>query len=349
MNRILVFKLDEGKLGGNTMKLLNVHGSGNDFFILDQKQFKQPLTDNQLQTLAQRICDRKTGLHGGADGVLSVTPSTKESAALGRMRVINADGSEASMCGNGIRTVARYLSLKNQQTAFKVQTMYADLLVKQEADFAPKVKVFAAEISPVSFAAKDLKMHFAGKEQLINQELPELAPGFKFSAVAVPNPHLIAFVDHQQLIGSKLGEIASYLNDGKNPYFPDGVNVSFVEILAKNKIFVRTYERGVGYTNACGTAMSASSLMYVLLYQPQELEQELEVCNPGGMVKTIVHQRQDSSYWISLIGNATFVAEVTIPQDAALQGDFQAATWQETGEQAAYENFVRGLKKDEIR
>ncbi|MCI1634479.1 MAG: diaminopimelate epimerase [Liquorilactobacillus nagelii] len=330
------------------MKLLKVHGSGNDFFILDQQQFKQPLAESQLQLLAEKICNRKTGLHGGADGVLAVGASSKESAAVGRMRVINADGSEASMCGNGLRTVARYLSLQNQQATFRVQTMYADLQVKQSTDFAPQVKVFAAEISPVSFAAKDLKMHFAGREKLINQELPEIATDFKFSAVAVPNPHLIAFVSHQQLIGSKLGEIASYLNDGKNPYFPDGVNVSFVEILAENKIFVRTYERGVGYTNACGTAMSAASLMYVLLYQPQNFEQQIEVQNPGGMVKTVAHQRSNKSYWISLIGNATFVAKVTVPLADALQGDFKAITWEETGEQQAYENFVRGLKKSEL-
>lgn len=74
----------------------------------------------------------------------------------------------------------------------------------------------------------------------------------------------ISFVDHETLVSEDLGRIASYLNDGKNALFPDGVNVSFVEILSEDEIFVRTYERGVGYTNACGTAMSASSLMYVL-------------------------------------------------------------------------------------
>lgn len=329
------------------MELLKVHGSGNDFFILDEKNLESPLNDQQLSSLAQKVCDRKQGLHGGADGILLVTKSDLTSQAAEKMRVINSDGSEASMCGNGIRTVARYLSSKNQQTDFKIQTMYADLEVKKENEFAPGVKVFSAEISPVSFAAKDLKMHFPKKNQLLDQSLPELAPGFKFSAVAVPNPHLITFVDHQQLIGPKLGEIASYLNDGKNPYFPDGVNISFVEVLTKDKIFVRTYERGVGFTNACGTAMSAASLIYVMLYPHNiNLEQRLTVINPGGMVKTIVHQRTDGAYWISLIGNATFVARVTVAQPAALAGDFSQATWQATGEQAAYEKFVRGLDSE---
>lgn len=104
----------------------------------------------------------------------------------------------------------------------------------------------------------------------------------------------------------KISRIASYLNDGKNALFPDGVNVSFVEILSEDEIFVRTYERGVGYTNACGTAMSASSLMYVLeKTDGKGFEKTLSVKNPGGMVKTIVHRKEDGNYFMSLIGNGT--------------------------------------------
>lgn len=330
------------------MKLLKVHGSGNDFFILDQSKLEKPLSEAELKLLAQKICDRKSGLHGGSDGVLSVT-AVHNDAVVGKMRVINADGSEASMCGNGIRTVARYLSEQNNQNAFKVETMQADLEVKREPDFAPGITVFEAEISPVSFTAKALGMHVAGTEKLVNESIPELSATLKFSAVAVPNPHLIAFVDHATLIGEELGRIASYLNSKGNPIFPDGVNVSFVEVLAKNKIFVRTYERGVGFTNACGTAMSASSLMYVLLFTGKSgLEEKITVLNPGGMVKTKVHQRADGSYWMSLIGNATFVATVEVELSAALAGDFSQVSWQETGEQKAYEHFVRSVVKNEL-
>ena len=92
------------------MEMLKVHGSGNDFFILDEDNLEEPLTEEELIQLAQKVCDRDTGLHGGADGVLYVQAGHE--GTDGRMRVINADGSEASMCGNGIRTVARYLSEK---------------------------------------------------------------------------------------------------------------------------------------------------------------------------------------------------------------------------------------------
>ncbi|KRN05265.1 diaminopimelate epimerase [Liquorilactobacillus sucicola DSM 21376 = JCM 15457] len=334
----------EKETGGQKMQMLKVHGSNNDFFILDEKNLENSITEDELVTLAKKVCDRKNGLHGGADGILYVTAG--HAGVAGRMRVINADGSEASMCGNGIRTVARYLSEQKELDEFKIETMHADLEVKRAADFAPNVQAFDAEISPVSFAAADLGMHIEGKTELIDDYIPQLSDTLKFSAVSVPNPHLIAFVSHDVLVGPELGRIASYLNNGENPIFPDGVNVSFVEIQKAKQIFVRTYERGVGYTNACGTAMSASSLMYVLLYPDQVKKNQLiSVFNPGGMVKTCVHQRKNGSYWMSLIGNATFVANVKVDQSAAFRGDFTAAVWDEKNEQDAYEKFVVQLQR----
>ncbi|MFC6163308.1 diaminopimelate epimerase [Lactiplantibacillus dongliensis] len=327
------------------VKMIKVHGSGNDFYLLDQTQFPEPLTDAQLQQLAINICKREgAGLYEGADGVLVVDKSEHPSA-LGRMRVINADGTEASMCGNGLRTVARYLGTQNSQDAFRVQTMYADLKVQAVADFADHVPAFSVEISPVSFDAQTIGMHANHDAQtIINETIPELSATLKFSAVSVPNPHLITFVDHETLVGPELGRIGKWMNDGKNSIFPDGVNVSFVEVLGQNSIFVRTFERGVGFTNACGTAMSASSLMYVLLHQEStDFNQEIHVTNPGGMVKTIVHQGADEEYWMELIGNATFVKIVSLPLDSALAADYSQVSVTVTGEQAAYAAFVGSL------
>lgn len=328
------------------VKMIKVHGSGNDFYLLDQTQFPEPLTDKGLKQLAINICKRDgEGLYEGADGVLVVDKS-EHAHVLGRMRVINADGTEASMCGNGLRTVARYLGTQNDTSDFRVETMYADLKVQAVADFAKQVPAYSVEISPVSFEAETLGMHANHEAQtIINETIPELKSDLKFSAVSVPNPHLIAFVDHATLVGPELGRIGEWLNDGKNSIFPDGVNVSFVEVLGQNSIFVRTFERGVGFTNACGTAMSASSLMYVLLHQEStDFNQEIHVTNPGGMVKTVVHQGADEEYWMELIGNATFVKIVSIPLDEALADDFTQATTTVTGEQVAYEDFVESLK-----
>lgn len=322
------------------MQLLKVHGSGNDFYILDEDNLDIPLTEEQLIKLTKQVCHRKTGLFGGADGILYICASQHQ-RAVAKMRVLNADGSEASMCGNGLRSVGRYLSEKYGLDHLVVETMYADLEVQKATDFAQNVLAFGVEISPVSFAATDLKMQL-GKTKLLNEVVPAFG-SLKFSAVAVPNPHLIAFGEHNVVHGDQLGQLASWLNDGKNSYFSDGVNVSFVEILDSNKIFVRTYERGVGYTNACGTAMSAASLIYTLL-NDLDFEKEITVLNPGGMVKTIVHQTEFNEYKISLIGNATVLGMVEIDLKQALNGEFNEFNYQATDEQAAYENFVADLK-----
>ena len=142
-------------------ELLKVHGSQNQFFILDQTTLEQPLTDAELQTLAPH-----TGLLGGADGILVVNPLTK-AGALAQMRVINADGSEAPMCGNGLRTVARYLAEKFDQDEFQVDTRDANLLVRRQPDFAPGVPAFAVEISPVRFNKEALPFDNLGHERLI--------------------------------------------------------------------------------------------------------------------------------------------------------------------------------------
>lgn len=328
------------------MKLLKVHGSGNDFFLLDQLESGSRLNEVNLIKLAKTICDRHSGLHGGADGLLVVLPAEHQ-AALAKMRVINADGSEASMCGNGLRTVARYVAGKAQisdDQGFQIQTMYADLQVKAASELAQNVPAYEVEISPVSFSATDIGMH-VGQQSLFNGLIPALSETIKFSAVAVPNPHLVAFVDDKILAGDKLVEIATYLN-GHNSFFPGGVNVSFINVKSARQIFVRTFERGVGLTSACGTAMSASSLIFVLQQLKEKgFEKMLEVYNPGGMVKTIVHQRQDGTYWISLIGNATVTANVILDERAALTGDFSEVVWQETGEEGEYQRFITSLKK----
>lgn len=179
---------------------------------------------------------------------------------------------------------------------------------------------------------------------MIDQELPELAPGLRFSALAVPNPHLIALVDEDQMQGPLLGQLGRRLN-GPNPYFPNGVNVSFARVLAPTQLFVRTYERGVGFTNACGTGMAATSLIYALSRNDaQVFERPLTVTNPGGMVKTIVH-REPGQFWIDLIGNATVTHRLAVAETALHQAAVTTATATvtTTDEEAAYQAFVNQL------
>lgn len=325
-------------------QLLKVHGSMNSFFILDQTKLTTPLSDQELVQLTTKITDPETGLLGGADGLLVVNQPTR-SGAVAQMRVINADGSEASMCGNGLRTVARYVAERDDlSSSFKIDTMNANLQVRQEADLAAGVTAFAVEISPVRFDRQSLPFDNLGHDRLIDTYVPELLPGLKFTSIAVPNPHLISFVSDKELSDAVLGEIGQRLNS-PNPYYTDGVNVNFAKILGENQLFVRTFERGVGFTNACGTGMSATSLAFALTHPEQaKFDQAITVYNPGGMVKTIVHH-QSGQYWIELVGNATFTHQIEISEDDLHQAKFNQATSQETGEQDDYKDFVQALPK----
>lgn len=323
--------------------LLKVHGSANQFFILDQTTLAQPLTDPELAALARQLTDSQTGLLGGADGLLVVNQPTRPGSQA-QMRVINADGSEATMCGNGLRTVARYVAERDGLDHFAVDTLDASLQVRRQPDLAAGVPAFAVEISPVRFNREALPFEKLGHDRLLGTPVPEIWPQLTFSAIAVPNPHLISFVDRPALQDDVLGVIGKRLN-GANPYFTDGVNVNFAHILGENQLFVRTYERGVGFTNACGTGMSATSLAFVLLHPDQaSFDQPIDVFNPGGKVRTIVHY-QDQHYWIELIGNATFTAKITVAEEdlhQASAGPDQVQI-ESTGEQAAYQDFVAQL------
>lgn len=321
-----------------------VHGSQNTFFLLDQTQLKQTLSQAELVRLAKQLTNSKTGLLGGADGLLVVSSSSHQNV-LGKMQVINADGSIASMCGNGLRTVGRYLAEKYHQNSFKVETQQADLKVSVEPDWAESVKAISVEISPVSFAKQDLPFAQLNCNQLINQEVPAFAPGLKFTAVAVPNPHLISIVSAEVLASSLLEKLGTKLNQ-PNPYFPDGVNVSFAQVIDSRHLFVRTFERGVGFTNACGTGMSAASLVFALTHQQEKVFNHLlTVSNPGGFVQTRVHQQEDH-YWIELIGNATVTHNINADESLFHQDlpDFSLFQVEQTSENAAYQAFISNNK-----
>lgn len=328
------------------IEIVKVHGSENDFFILDERTLSTQVTEEQWKLLAMKLTSRQNGLLKGADGLLIVGESQRQGTA-GKLRILNADGSEAKMCGNGLRTVGRYIAEKTGQTAFLVETKQADLQVKMVPELWPQVATVQVEISPVLFETK--KLPFFSPQSInpfIQEKLPQLDDTLLFSAVAVPNPHLIAFTNHETILGPKLEKIAAYLN-GENPFFPKGVNVSFAEVLADHKLFVRTYERGVGFTNACGTAMAATSLIYTLVGKGRR-EESITVWNPGGVVQTIVHQKKDGTYWMELIGNATFIARINLSEENLFSYQFEEAVVHSYQEEKAYQLSVESIRKLEL-
>lgn len=323
------------------IEMKKVHGSENDFFLIDETLLDRQLTNIEIDQLRKSLCDRANGLLGGADGILLVQEVVK-GTSLAKMRVINSDGSEASMCGNGLRTVARYLAEKYSKEYFTVETMFADLKVRKATSLSEGVSTYQVEISPVSFDAEAIPMK-SRNNRIIDEVIPELSDTLRFSVVAVPNPHLISFVDHELLHSDEFERIALAANS-KNSLFSDGINVSFVEILGNNQLFVRTYERGVGFTSACGTAMCACSLMYTLLKDGAFYE-TITVKNTGGMVKTVVHEDGDTGYWMELIGNATVTHELQGELSAYMESKFEQIISKETKEQADYASFLEKIKQ----
>ena len=283
--------------------LIKGHGSGNDFLIIDEIKNDYSFSDSDRADLARLLCNRNTDL--GADGILFVM---KSEHANGRMRVFNADGSEASMCGNGLRLVARYVCEHQGLNKAVIETKKANLKVSKQQDLIQDVHTYQVEISPVLFELKALPLNLH-KPTLFNERIAELSEELKFTALAVPNPHLIAIVDTNQLQIDLQQQLSEKVN-GPNELFPDGVNVSFVKPLQAGSIYVRTYERGVGFTNACGTAMSASTLV-TCLTGLNEFEKVIDVYNNGGRVQCVVH-KYDGTYSIDLIGNATYLYKASI-------------------------------------
>jgi len=279
-----------------TFTFHKVHGSGNTFYL--HEEIKDVSYDWPL--IAQNMCDPSK--ENGADGLLIISESTKADA---KMRVYNADGSEASMCGNGLRCVARYVLSKLGKPSALIETMKAVLSVHQVNPIFKDIDTFSVEISPVSFELSSLPMSYQNKKSLINELLPEFSGDINFTAVSVPNPHLIGIVPIQYIEDTQYQEQLSTSFNRKNDYFSDGVNVSFVHPVDERSIFVRTFERGVGFTNACGTAMTASALVAATI----ELVQfgDITVYNPGGFVKCSI-EKNENELTLSLIGNATFFA-----------------------------------------
>lgn len=324
------------------IKIRKCHGSGNDFLLIDEMSSSYIFSDTDRQNLAVTLCDRKTSL--GADGILFTMKSNHADA---KMRVFNADGSEASMCGNGLRCVGRYVCELLNKEEIIVETMKADLKVNKAISLYNDIPTYCVEISPVLFTLTDLPMNF-NQTTLINQKVEDLSDELSFTAVAVPNPHLISFVDKDEIIGNTQEKIAEFVN-GPNHLFPDGVNVSFVKIIDKGVIYVRTFERGVGFTNACGTAMSASSLVSCLIAE-NEYEQIINVYNNGGKVQCVVH-KNDQEYQIDLIGNATYLYDAEICINEKSLNSFEIINQNFYNEQQQYdklENHAKELIEREI-
>jgi len=229
------------------MKFQKMHGLGNDFILFDELD---PIKFD-LSALAIRLCDRHQGI--GADGIILILPSE---VADVKMRIINSDGSEANMCGNGIRCFAKYVYENKINTAksFTIETgagiMIPELITEGEKVLFVKVNMGVPVMERSSIPMK------GAPGNVINEVLKINDSEYEITSLLMGVPHTIIF-------GSQFEE-HDIVSIGKvvenHPLFPEKTNVNFVEIINDHEINVRTWERGAGRTLACGTGSCASAV-----------------------------------------------------------------------------------------
>lgn len=271
-----------------------MQGTGNDFIIIDNREKEIVYTYSRL---SEFLCNRKFGV--GADGVIFIENSK---IADSKMRIFNADGSEAEMCGNGIRCLAKYLYEKEvvKKEKMRIETLSGiknvDLIVENKTVIGIKVDmgnpIFEYNRIPVIFP------------NIVKKELERLEINFRNNKlyvypISMGNPHAVCFVKDVQNL--KIEDIGSRIESYK--YFPNKTNVEFVEVVNPKNLKMRVWERGVGETLGCGTGACAAS---VVSYFKKSTNREVIVDLPGGKLKVVYFENENN---VRLIGDCSYIFE----------------------------------------
>ncbi len=237
------------------MKFTKLHGLGNDYVYVNC--FEETLAGVDLPELARRVSDRNFGI--GGDGLILILPSER---ADFRMRVFNNDGSEAKNCGNGLRCVSKYVYDHGltAQTTFTVETWGGMMkpIVSVGAD--GKVEQVTIDMGEPRFERSAIPMTGIPEEQAHEEVLEVDGAVFTMTAVSMGNPHAIIFMDEVRdedvrTYGPKIEF---------HEWFPERTNVEFIQILNREEILFRVWERGSGVTLACGTGACAAAVAAAL-------------------------------------------------------------------------------------
>ncbi len=240
------------------MRFTKMQGLGNDYVYVNC--FEE--TVDKPEQLAPIISDRHFGV--GSDGLILICPSRTADV---RMRVFNADGSEAEMCGNGIRCVAKYayehklakgggaFCVPGQQPypiSLRIETGNGVLTVGLIVNDADKVEKVCVNMGQPILTPKDIPVKLPGKK-VIEEPIEILGKKLRMSCVSMGNPHAVFFCDDVEAIElEKIGPVIE-----RHKLFPNRVNVNFAEVVGEGEFKVRTWERGSGITMACGSGACA--------------------------------------------------------------------------------------------
>ena len=258
------------------MHFTKMHGLGNDYLYVYAE------VPSNIEELSTKLSERHFG--AGSDGMIYISPSA---VADFKMRIFNADGSEAKMCGNGIRCVGKYVYDKGytDKKSLTVETLSGIKTLELGVSFG-KVKSVTVDMGQ-AVPTEDLTLNVDGKTVTL-------------TPVSVGNPHAVIFVDDiEKAPLTTLGVKIEHHNE-----FPGGVNVEFVQVLGNSELRMRVWERGSGVTMACGTGACASAVAAVK-------KKYCAPCDPisvhldGGTLKITV----TSDNKVTMTGPAEFVYE----------------------------------------
>jgi len=265
------------------LPFVKVEGLGNDFLVVDLRPGKpaHPLADLVTNPETVRaLCDRNFGV--GGDGVLAILPGSRGDA---RMRVLNADGSEAEMCGNGIRCVAKVLYDRDpdlRREVLRIDTGAGLLACKIGAQDARALSV-TVEMGAPQLVPRLVPVA-SEAARLVRAPLHALDRDFAFTAVSMGNPHAVIFIDDD---AAGLRDLAAHFGPGieRDPLFPRRTNVEFASVRKGEKgtpeIDLVVWERGCGITLACGTGACAT-VVAACLEGRVPANREVAVNLPGG-------------------------------------------------------------------
>jgi len=231
-----------------TLRFAKLHGTANDFVVVDAREG----FPGDPAVIAARLCDRRRGI--GADGLILLERAQGGDAHC-RMVIYNADGSRPEMCGNGIRTLAKFVHDRG--------IVHADPL-RVETDGGMKTIHVAVEDGHVVRVTVDMgvpvwdarAIPVTGDGEVVEQPLEVAGRRWVVTCVSMGNPHCVVFVD--DVVALPLAEIGPRFEH--HPFFPHRVNTEFVRVVGRERLEMRVWERGVAETLACGTGACAAAV-----------------------------------------------------------------------------------------
>ena len=283
------------------MKFTKMHGCGNDYVYVNC--FEE--TVNDPSKVSQAVSDRHFGI--GSDGLILICPPDSPENDC-KMRMFNADGSEAEMCGNGVRCVGRYVYDRNvvRKNPLRIETLAGVKVIEVHTNEKGEAELLTVDMGepvltpdevPVIGEVSDSKVQ--GVKAVMDLKLSSQGKDFVFTCVSMGNPHAITFID------TPVKDFAvDYYGPSleTDPAFPKKTNVEFVEFVDETHLNMRVWERGSGETWACGTGTCATVVAANLLGKCPRVPVDVKLL--GGTL-TIEWSEKDNHVYMT--GPATFV------------------------------------------